>query len=50
VTILVPEQFGFWKGTFTEGVAYKLTNNLLTQKMNVEVIFCDLAKAFDCKS
>jgi hypothetical protein len=48
-SIMVPEQFGFWKGTSTENAAYKLTDTelrSLNQKRNGE-IFCNLAKVFD---
>jgi hypothetical protein len=37
----------------TEDAAFKLKDNLLnqlTKKVHVGGIFCDLAKAFDCKS
>jgi hypothetical protein len=49
--ILVPKQFGFRQGKSTNNAAFKLTNSVLisvNQKMQVERIFCDLAKAFDC--
>jgi hypothetical protein len=49
--ILVPEQFGFRQGKSTEKAAFKLSNSILksiNQKMHVEGMFCDLAKAFDC--
>jgi hypothetical protein len=45
---LIPEQFGFRKGTCTQNAAFKLTVNVLksiNQKMHVGGIFCDLAKA-----
>jgi hypothetical protein len=52
--ILVPEQFGFRKGISTENAAFKLTDNVLKsvnkKKMHVDGIFCDLVKAFECKS
>jgi hypothetical protein len=51
--ILVPEQYGFRKGMTTEGVAYKLTDNVLkpvTKKMHVGEIFCDPAFDYTCKS
>jgi hypothetical protein len=47
----IPEQFGFMQGKSTENASCKLTNSVLksiNQKMHVEGIFCDLAKAFDC--
>jgi hypothetical protein len=43
----------FRKGVSTEDPAFKLTDKELksiNQKMHVGGIFCDLAKAFDCKS
>jgi hypothetical protein len=49
--VLVPEQFGFWKGLCTENAAFKLTNNIVravNQEMHVGGTLCDLAKAFDC--
>jgi hypothetical protein len=49
--ILVPEQFGFRQGKSTDSAALKLTISVLksvNQKMYVEGIFCDLAKAFNC--
>jgi hypothetical protein len=45
--ILVPEQFGFRQGSFTENAAFKLTDCVLKsikQKIHVGGIFCDLAK------
>jgi retron-type reverse transcriptase len=48
---LVPGQFGFRQGKSAENAASQLTNSVLksvNQKMHVEGIFCDLAKAFDC--
>jgi hypothetical protein len=48
--ILVLEQFGFWKGIFTENAAFKLTNSgfeTINQKVHVGGIFYDLVKAFD---
>jgi hypothetical protein len=48
--ILVPEQFGFRKGIFTENAAFKLTESVLkstNHKMIVGGIFCDLTKRFD---
>jgi hypothetical protein len=48
---LVPEHFGFRKGTSTTIGAFNLTDSVLIsiiQKMHVGGIFCDLAKAFDC--
>jgi len=49
--IPVTEQNGFRKGISTEDVSFKLTDNTfksINQKMQVEGIFCDLAKASDC--
>jgi hypothetical protein len=51
--VLAPEQFGFWKGTgwLLEKQFFTLTDNILTvlnQQQQVEVIFYNLAKAFDC--
>jgi hypothetical protein len=49
--ILVPEQCGIRQGRYRENAAFKLTDSVLksiTQKMHVDGIFCDLAKAFDC--
>jgi hypothetical protein len=49
--ILVPEQFGFRQGKFTDNAAFKKTNSVLkfiNQKMHVGGIFCDLTEAFDC--
>jgi hypothetical protein len=49
--ILVPEQLCFRKGISTENAAFKLTDSVLkflNQKMHVNGIFCDLAKAFNC--
>jgi hypothetical protein len=51
--ILFPEQFDFRKVISTENTAFKLTDSILkciNQKMHVGGIFCDVAKAFDCKS
>jgi hypothetical protein len=47
--MVVPEQFGFVKGIFTEDAIYKLTDVLksIDQKMHVGGILCYLAKAFD---
>jgi hypothetical protein len=48
--ILVPEHFGFRQGKTTNNAAFKLTNCVIksiNQKMHVEGIFCDSAKAFD---
>jgi hypothetical protein len=48
--ILVPEQFGFRKGISTEDASFKLTDKVLksiNQKMHIDRILCDLAKAFD---
>ena len=50
-SIMVTEQFSFRVGLSTEGAAFKLTDSVfksINQKMNVEGILCDLAKAFDC--
>jgi hypothetical protein len=49
--IPVTEQYGFRKGISTKYVAFRLTDNTfnsINQKMQVEGIFCDLAKASDC--
>jgi hypothetical protein len=49
--ILITEQFVFRQSKSTDNAAFKLTNCVLksiNQKMRVGVIFCDLAKAFDC--
>jgi hypothetical protein len=49
--ILVPEEFGFRKGMFTENAAFKLMDCILkslNQEMHVGGIFPVLAKAFDC--
>jgi hypothetical protein len=49
--ILVSEQFGFRKGISIENAAFKLTDGVLksvNQKMHVDGIICDLAKAVDC--
>jgi len=49
--ILVTEQYGFRKGISTEDVAFRLrdiTFKSINQQMQVEGIFCDLAKASDC--
>jgi hypothetical protein len=49
--ILVPEEFGFRKGTSTENAAFKLTDSIsksINKKMHVGGIFCDVAKYFEC--
>jgi hypothetical protein len=49
--IFVSQQYGFRKGLSTDDTTFKLTNTILTawnNKMYVSVVFCDLAKAFDC--
>jgi hypothetical protein len=49
--ILVTEQFGFRKGVHIENAIFTLTYNILTalnQRQQIEGIFCDLTKAFDC--
>jgi hypothetical protein len=51
--ILIPEQFGFRQGKSTDNAAFKLTNSVLksvNRKLHVGGMFCDSAKAFDCKS
>ena len=48
--LLVGNQFGFRKGTATEGAIFKLTNEILkalNKKTLAGSIFCDLEKAFD---
>jgi hypothetical protein len=48
---LVPEQFGFRKGMSIGNAVFRLTSNILNalnEKKQVEGIFCDLSKAFDC--
>jgi hypothetical protein len=42
--ILVRECYGFWKGVSTEDTAF-ITFKSVNQKVHVEGIFCDLAKA-----
>jgi hypothetical protein len=47
----VPQQFGFRKVSHIEKAIFALTDNILTSlntRENVEGIFCDLTKAFDC--
>jgi hypothetical protein len=49
--VLATEQYGFRKDRSTEHAAYTLINGILQawkNKLKVAVIFCDLAKAFDC--
>jgi hypothetical protein len=49
--ILVPEQHSFRKDISTENAPFRLTDSVSksrNQKIHVGVIFCDLAKAFDC--
>jgi hypothetical protein len=47
--ILVTEQYGFRKGNINRRSHYQIVYaNLLTKKMHVGRIFCDLAKVFDC--
>jgi hypothetical protein len=49
--ILVEEQSGFRKNLTTEKATYELNNgtvSVLSNKLIVGQIFCDLAKAFDC--
>ena len=49
--ISVTEQYSFRKGISTEDVAFRLTDitfKPINQQMQVEGIFCDLAKASDC--
>ena len=48
--LLVGNQFGFRKGTATEDVIFKLTNEILNasnHKATAGSNFCDLEKAFD---
>jgi hypothetical protein len=49
--ILVPEEFGFRKGIFTENATFTPTESVL-KSINPNVyaggIFCDLGKAFEC--
>jgi len=48
--LLVRNQFGFRKGTATEDVIFKLTNEILKALNNKALAgsnFCDLEKAFD---
>ena len=49
--ILVTEQYSLSKGISNEDAAFGLTDSVfkpINQKILVERIFCDLAKAFDC--
>jgi hypothetical protein len=49
--ILAAEQFGFRIGVHIENAVFSLTDNIITslnQRQQVEGIFCDLTKAFDC--
>ena len=49
--ILVTEQNGFRKGISTENAAFSLIEyvfKFINKKLHVGVIFCDLAKDFDC--
>jgi hypothetical protein len=49
--ILVPEQYGFWKGVSTENATFELTGSVfksINQKLQVGALFYDLTKAFDC--
>jgi hypothetical protein len=49
--ILVPEQFGFRKGTMIQKAIFTLPDNILTtlnQQQPVVGIFCDLSKTFVC--
>jgi hypothetical protein len=47
---MVAEQFVVRRRRSTENTAYKLTGHFiyLNRKRQIGVIFCDLAKAFDC--
>ena len=48
--VLVPQQYGFQKGSATDNVSYKLTNSIFkawNKKMYVSCISCELVKAFD---
>jgi hypothetical protein len=49
--LLLQEQYGFRSHSSTERASFTLINNILTamnKKLEVEGIFCDLQKAFDC--
>jgi hypothetical protein len=49
--ILVPEQFGFWKGIMIEKAIFTVTDNILStlnQQQLVGGILYDLSKRFDC--
>jgi hypothetical protein len=49
--ILIPQEFGFRRGSSTENAVFMLTDSVLksvNQKMLVGGVFCDLAKLFDC--
>ncbi|GFG36078.1 hypothetical protein Cfor_09207 [Coptotermes formosanus] len=49
--ILVPEQFGFRKGSHIEKAIFTLMDNILTplnQREQIGGILCDVTKAFDC--
>jgi hypothetical protein len=49
--ILAKEQFGFRKNPTTEKATYELSNEIigaLDKKLLAGVIFCELAKVFDC--
>jgi hypothetical protein len=49
---LITEEHGFDKEISTESAAFRITDTVLksiNQKMHVGGIFCDLAKAFDCR-
>jgi hypothetical protein len=48
---LAPGQPGFWKGIYTDNVAFKLTNSVLKSinlRMHVGGLVCSLANASDC--
>jgi hypothetical protein len=50
---LVTEEHGFDKEISTENAAFRVTDTVLksvNQKMHVGGIFCDFAKALDCRN
>ena len=51
--ILVMEQFGYRKGISIEKPIFTVVDSILTSldcRIQIGSIFCDLTKAFDCKS
>ena len=49
--ILVPEHFGYRKGTSIKKPIFNLVDNILTSldhRIQIGGIFCDLTKVFDC--